>query len=183
MATISAADRTGPNHDLLDNAVVDASPAFPFYYTPNNGFTALNPAMTYTPGLTEVDCVIGNVPNTEVVLAVCEARNIMVTNLGIYHFASGWGTASSTDTQYDPVPVYQEGVNCTLRFSGNSKDDFTVSVVMPDGTTSTATHTVTDLFAGNPTFHLGYLTDSQLANADGLVPAYDAKLISMTLVP
>lgn len=179
---VAIPDRSGPDMAKLVDTVVNNAPVFPYSYTPTTGFTALNPAATYTPGVAATNAVLTNVPTNEVVLAVCEARNIMITNLRVVRFGSGWGTASTSHVHFSPVPTpFHSLQNYVLKIAPADKDNLTVTLTAPNGVVSTAAMNVVDMFAGNPVWHLGFLTDAQLLNADALVAGYDVKLVSMAV--
>jgi hypothetical protein len=108
---MNAADRSGPDLSLLANAVVDGTPTYPHYYTPESGFIALAPAATYTPGVVKSEILLTGVTNNEVILAVSEAYKVMITNKRIAHFPTTWaaGVALAADAiKFTPAIDWNE---------------------------------------------------------------------------
>lgn len=175
----SIPDRSGPTMGLLPDTVVNNTPAYPYGYAPNNGFLVLTPAVTYSGTVAKTEVVFRGLKNFEVLLGVCEARKVFITNKRIVYEPT-YGSATGRETAaYSPVPNYNEQQSYVYTIGIADANNITVTIQEASGqAVGTATLTHSGLFSGNPVLHFGFPTDAQLLNYGAYGPGYDVKLVT-----
>lgn len=160
-------DRTPLDRTMVADAALNETPSFPMEICYKNGYFAADPAIEYTPAVVPIEMVVKGVMTEqqygqrdypEQILGVCEAKNIIITHRSLNHHESGLASVAGTSVSLATTP--DDSREYIYRIWASDKDNLNMTCQPVGGGDQTlCTLTVTDLFAGNPTFHFGYVKD------------------------
>lgn len=177
---MNAPDRSGPSYNLVDDAVLNEGPVFPFEICPAKGFFALTPTVEYNPADILAEVVVTGLCRRTVnsIIAVEVARGVAITPARIYIFGDGWSAAATDWEDLLSTDSEQLALNEQSKyiFTIGAPDKDTVTVKIQDYSSgkvlkTTTSYNSTDLWNANPSFVCGHPADAQIVglNLSGAV--------------